>query len=447
MNPVEQNSEKARSDSGPLKILCVEDSDTDFLLVKNYLNDSHLDPRPLLCRVRALAEALTALERTNCYDPFDIILLDLSLPDSLGADTYTRIAESAPLSPITILSGNDDRQLAVNLVHRGAQDYLPKDSLNSELLTRSILYGLERQRSRIGMAELNTRLIKAAEDLRAAQMQLIQAEKLDSLGRLAAGVAHEVKNPLATIQLGVDFFRRKVDLIGESGGTLVEHMQQAIERADKIIRGMVDFSREETLQPEDSDINRVVRAAHRLIQHEITRASVHIIEQFTNPIPAVHIDRSKIEQVFINVMMNAIQAMKSINGSEGPKTLHIRTYFEQMAAIERDEGRRQFDRLRTEDRVVVIEIRDEGPGVAEEKISRIFEPFYTTKPTGEGTGLGLSVVRNIVDLHGGHIDVKNVESPRGLCVRIYLKAVTLPGPGGAIEVSKTHQANQPQTHP
>jgi signal transduction histidine kinase len=144
-------------------------------------------------------------------------------------------------------------------------------------------------------------------------------------------------------------------------------------------------------------------------------------------------------------MMNAIQAMKSVNGNKERKTLHIRTFFEQMAAIERDEGRRQVDRLRTDDRVVVIEIRDEGPGVSEEKINRIFEPFYTTKPTGEGTGLGLSVVRNIVDLHGGHIEAKNVESPRGLCVRIYLKAVTLARPDVAIEVSKTQQANQHET--
>ena len=435
MSLVEQKPELTDPVSDPLTILCVEDNDADFLLLKDYLNDSYLNPRPLLCRVRTLAEALSALERTNGDDPFDIILLDLSLPDSIGSNTYLRIAESAPNSPVTILSGNDDRDLAVDMVHRGAQDYLPKDSLNAELLTRSILYGLERQRSRIEMAELNTRLVKAADDLRLAQMQLIQAEKLDSLGRLAAGVAHEVKNPLATLQLGVDFFRRKVDLIGESGVILVVHMQQAIERADKIIRGMVDFSREETLQPEDSNINRVVRAAHRLIQHEITRASVQIVEQLTDPIPAVHIDKSKMEQVFINVMMNAIQAMKSANGTDkGRKTLHIRTFFERMRAIPRDEGRRQFDRLRTDDRVVVIEIRDEGPGVSEEKINRIFEPFYTTKPTGEGTGLGLSVVRNIVDLHGGHIEAQNVESPCGLCVRIYLKAVTLPRPGDAIEI-------------
>jgi signal transduction histidine kinase len=446
MSLVEQTLEEIDPDSGPLTILCVEDSDTDFLLLEYYLNDSFLNPRPLLCRVRTLAEALSALERTNGDDPFDIILLDLSLSDSLGSDTYIRIAELAPKSPVTILSGNDDLELAVNLVQRGAQDYLSKDSLNGELLTRSILYGLKRQRSRIEMAELNSRLVKSSEDLRAAQMQLIQAEKLDSLGRLAAGVAHEVKNPLATLQLGVDFFRRKMDLIGESGVILVDHMQHAIERADKIIRGMVDYSREEKLRPEDSNINRVVREAHRLIQHEVTRASVQIVEQFTDPIPAVHIDRSKMEQVLINVMMNAIQAMKSTNGGNHEcKTLHIRTSFERMTVIQRDEGRRQFDRLRTDDPVVVTEIRDEGPGVPEEKISRIFEPFYTTKPTGEGTGLGLSVVRNIVDLHGGHIEAKNLESPRGLCVRIYLKAVMLPGPGEATEVTKTQSANQLET--
>jgi signal transduction histidine kinase len=130
------------------------------------------------------------------------------------------------------------------MVHRGAQDYLPKDSLNAELLTRSILYGLKWQLGRIEMAELNSRLVKSSEDLRAAQMQLIQTEKLDSLGRLAAGVAHEVKNPLAALQLVVDFFRRKVDLIGESGGIIVDHMQQAIEGhlLDRLRGGPVELA-------------------------------------------------------------------------------------------------------------------------------------------------------------------------------------------------------------
>ncbi|MCP5549652.1 MAG: response regulator [Akkermansiaceae bacterium] len=413
---------------GRLRILCVEDNEGDFLLLREHLRDADLDPVPDLCRAATLAEAVETLGKENGEPPVDIVLLDLSLPDSLGPETLDRIAEVAPRTPVTILSGNADRELAVSMVQSGAQDYLPKDSLNGELLTRSILYALERQRSRRRLEDLNLRLHRATEDLKTAQMQLIQAEKLDSLGRLAAGVAHEVKNPLATLQLGVDYFRRRAGEMDESGVFMVDQMQQAIERADKIIRGMVDYSRDQTVQLKESNINRVARQALRLVNHELTRASVTVDEDFTDPIPAVRADEGKLEQVVINVLMNAIQAMGGQPAEDGGRgrTLHVGTFWDQLPKIERDEGLRHYERLRAQDHVVVLEIRDEGPGVPEDKINRLFEPFYTTKPTGEGTGLGLSVARNIVDLHHGHLEVRNVEDPRGLRVRILLKACDVP---------------------
>lgn len=410
-----------------LRILCLEDNEGDFILLREYLKDADIDPVPELVRAETMSEAKALLESPEKDSSFDVVLLDLSLPDSNGEESLSVLTGLIPRTPITILSGNDDRDLAVKMVKEGAQDYLPKDSLNSELLTRSILYAVERQRSRTEMAELNERLKKATEDLKTAQMLLIQAEKMDSLGRLSAGVAHEVKNPLATLQLGVNFFDRKSDVLGEAGEVMVSHMQDAITRADRIICGMVDYSRSDTLKLVPEDVNGVVRAALELVQHEAASSNVKVVVDLADSLPPALIDQGKLEQVIINLMLNAIQALKQSDSetpddSSEPGLLEIRTFQAKVEEIERDEGLRHFERIRAHDSVVVIEVRDHGPGIPKEKIGRIFEPFYTTKPTGEGTGLGLSVAKNIIDLHRGYIYVKNAEDGTGVQARILLKS-------------------------
>ncbi|HSJ02967.1 MAG: sensor histidine kinase [Verrucomicrobium sp.] len=412
-----QRASMGASDPGraQVRILCVEDNECDFLLLQEHLKDAPFDKLPALIHARSVSEAKVKILESEDL-PFHVILLDLNLPDSHGPDTYHRIRELAPQTAITILSGTTDHELALSFVQKGAQDYLPKDSINGDLLMRSILYAVERQRHRREMAELNERLGAAKLELETAQMQLIQAEKLDSLGRLAASVAHEVKNPLATIQMGVDYFHRRRSILGESASTMLDYMQEAISRAERIIHEMLDFSRSETLQLRPCSVNDLVTDAIHMVQHELTRRKVSVRTELTQQVPDVRADRSKLVQVIINLIINAAQAMP-----EGG-VVEVRTMYGELITMHRDEGLREMDLLRPGDMVVVMEVVDHGAGIPPEILRRIFEPFFTTKPTGEGTGLGLPVAKRIVELHRGHLQLKNLEEGHGIRVRVILKA-------------------------
>lgn len=412
--------------NAPLRILCVEDNEAYFVLLREYLREEAIQPEPELVRAGTLAEAVIILQAVKDSPPFDIVLLDLSLPDSTGVYTFDEISRASPDTPITVLSGTTDRELALTLVQHGAQDYLLKDEITGGILLRAILYARERHRLRLRMRNLNDELMRTSEELRNTQMHLIQAEKLDSLGRIAAGVAHEVKNPLATLQMGIDYCNNRSVALGEGGVAVLKCMQEAIDRADSIVREMLDFSRAGQLQMRPCPVNELLEGTLRLLSHEMVKRKITIVEELTEDIPEVKIDRGKIEQVLINLLMNAAQAMP-----EGG-IIKVRSMHAEIRETSRDEGLREMDRMRSGDEVIVIEVRDHGPGIPEDIMSRVFEPFFTTKPTGEGTGLGLSVSKRIVELHRGRLDVKNLEGPRGLRVRIILKALVQEEPGSTV---------------
>jgi PAS domain S-box-containing protein len=266
------------------------------------------------------------------------------------------------------------------------------------------------------------------EELIQAQLQLIQAEKLESVGRLAAGVAHEVKNPLAILLMGLDYLKGACGrgLGGEAEdrapagdddtvGTVIGAMRDAVERADTIVRGLVDFSANRQLNLVAQDVEGVIAQSLVLVKHELTNAHVTVLQERRacgdareeSRLPTVTLDTTKIQQVFVNLFMNAIHAM-----TDGG-TLTVRAYARRLTEAERetarDEGSRQAERFRVGDEVVIVEVDDTGTGIPPDKIGKIWDPFFTTKTTGRGTGLGLSVTRKIVELHDGSIVIANRE--------------------------------------
>lgn len=275
----------------------------------------------------------------------------------------------------------------------------------------------ERKQAELQLKELNDRLLRTNEELKQIQLQLIQAEKLESMGRLAAGVAHEVKNPLALLLLGVDYLDGAVTAEDPNVSIILADMREAISRAEKIIHGMVDFSSDRRLKLQRDHLNGIIQGAETLVKHELTRRSIVLHNHLAPNLAGVMVDRVRIEQVFVNILMNAIQAM----ADQGSGEIYVTTSARKLENMERDAGSRTADHLRGGDDVVVAEIRDTGPGVPPASFRKIFDPFFTTKATGEGTGLGLSVVKKIVDLHRGLLKVEN-NPDRGVTVTLILRA-------------------------
>ena len=292
-----------------------------------------------------------------------------------------------------------------------------RDTVGDRMLIVGISEDItERVKAREQLERLNRNLSEKNQELEATQLQLIQAEKMESVGRLAAGVAHEVKNPLALLLLGVEYLSSGINPGDPNVGEILVEMREAINRADKIIRGLVDFSSERQLALELTELPPLIEQTLLLVRHELTRNGVNVDIEFEKALPRVMIDGAKFEQVLVNLFMNAVHAMSE---TERPK-LEVIAYSEKLDKIPRDEGARTAHHLRSGDDVVILEVKDNGSGIPDKNLQKVFDPFFTTKATGIGTGLGLSVVCKIVELHGGLIEIRN-RLLGGVTVRIMLK--------------------------
>lgn len=249
--------------------------------------------------------------------------------------------------------------------------------------------------------------------LKETQLQLIEAEKLKTVGRLAAGVAHEVKNPLNVISLGAEYLHEQVKEPDELV-EIIQEMQQAVEKANKVIFQLLDYSSPHELCTDPENLNDIIEEVLAMLRHNFNEAQIEVITELEADLPLVAVDPQKMDQVFINLFLNAIGAM----GKGG--TLSVRSYCQQMKSTGSNVSGEMTELFRIGDRIVTVEISDTGHGIEEKSADKLFDPFYSTKSTGEGTGLGLTVTRSIIEMHRGIITLKSREDSPGARAIIHL---------------------------
>ncbi len=218
---------------------------------------------------------------------------------------------------------------------------------------------------------------------RRLEASLMQAGKLAAIGQLAAGVAHEINNPLTAINANAQMLQMVIPPDAEDYES-VELIARAGERAAQVVRGLLDFARQTQYSFQSADINTSIRQALDLVSYQLTAAGIKIITDLKPDLPHIDASLEHLQSVWLNLLINARDAM---NGSSRKQVIAIETKHDQ------DSGE------------ILVSVRDTGRGMNATQINHIFEPFYTTKEPGEGTGLGLATCHRIVEQHGGHIEV------------------------------------------
>jgi signal transduction histidine kinase len=373
----------------PLKLLIVENNKVDSKMLK-----AMLEKTPYGSFILNTCDSLSATLQLLKDEKFDVVLLDLNLQDSNGLETLQRLHAQFPDIPVVVNTGAYEDDLGLKAITQGAQDYLIKGKYLPYGLSKSLYYAIERKKA-------EQELLIAYTNLQEMQVQLIQAEKINVVGGLASGVAHEVKNPLATILYGIEYLNTKIDSQDEKIRLTLDSITQAAKKANRIIKDLLDFASLSIMQKRAEDIHEVLEQALKLISHQCENNGIEIVRSFTPNIPPLIIDKNRIEQVILDLILNAFYAMKS-GGRLSVSTL--------VKAYEDADGRSQNYKeleINDGDLVVIIDIDDTGSGINEENLNKIFDPFFTTRRAVGGVGLGLSIARTIMNNHHGHIIVSN----------------------------------------
>ncbi len=368
-------------------MLLVEDNDDYAAFVRAQLASRSMSVE----RVATAAAAVDAL----AHGTFDAVLLDLELPDSSGLCTVDRVRGTSDVLPLIVLTDSDDETMAVQVVQRGAQDCLVKSRTDVELLYRSIRYACER-------AEWRRDVVRREAEVR-------QSHKMEAIGRLAGGVAHDFNNVLTAIfgyaDLLIDQFTdddpRRADVL---------EIRRAAERAAALTRQLLAFSRKQITQPRVLSLNDVVLSLENLLSR-LVGEDISVVIRTSESLWNVRADPGQLEQVLMNLAANARDAMQE-GGTLSFETGDV--------AVEKagDPARPGLQA----GEFVTLTVSDTGSGVPEHVRLHIFEPFFTTKPEGKGTGLGLATVYGIVKQNGGGVYLDAGEK-KGTRFVIYLPRV------------------------
>ncbi len=321
-------------------------------------------------------ECLSVLEKKA----MDVVVLDVKMPGMSGIEALHHIKKKYPKIEVILLTGHATTQDGVEGIKAGAFDYLSKP-IELDHLLEKIKHAYDKIRR-------GEEKLKEAEFRKKMEQQMIATERLASLGTLAAGVAHEINNPLAIIKESAGWIKqilkkeelteipRRHDL-----DMALNKIEKGVERAKRITLQLLGFARKEDSVLAEVNLKKLADEAVQLVKREAADKDIEIVQEMDIPENIIWSDPYKLRQVVLNLLTNAIHA----TGSGGNVTIRLEPIAEEVALI----------------------VQDTGQGIPKENLERIFEPFFSTKPPGEGTGLGLFVARGIVEKLGGTIKVES----------------------------------------
>ncbi|MBF0432928.1 MAG: response regulator [Fibrobacteria bacterium] len=345
----------------------------------------------------------------------DVIITDFRMPQMTGVELLMEAKKLHPDIEGIMVTGESGENIAVDALRAGALDYISKPINLDDLLfsvTKAIdVINLNRTRlyrnrelkisqeiiARMN-EELERKIEERSEELNKVQVQLFQTSKLATLGEMAAGLAHEINQPLAGISLIVTNFRRfsaRNKLSQEILDEGLADIEESVKRMSEVIKHVRTFARQETMKIVEVDINNTIKSSLKLLSEQLRIHDIGIELNLDQELPKISGEPYQIEQVWINLISNARDAMDEKftkqKDTDYKKKLVITT---QQTANGKE---------------VEIIVKDNGPGLSKEKQTKIFEPFFTTKEVGKGTGLGLSISYGIIENHSGTIGIESIE--------------------------------------
>lgn len=368
-------------------VLVVEDDPASARVLSSILQQARY-------RVSVAESGMEAMRLLDEAETPDLLLLDWMLPGMSGLEVchQARLRWDAVALPILMVTARTDPESAYAAFDAGANDYIAKPFRAVEI------------RARIA-AHLRTK--RLVEERRRMDEHLRERERLSSLGLLASGVAHELNNPLAVIAGHAQLLlRRSADEVSQ------EHLREllgGVQRCMRIAGDLLGLARRRPVERAETDVGEVLRATLSLRERELRRAGVALALEVAEYAPRIRADAHQLQQVFLNLLLNAEQALRGLSG----RTLRISVREEPAAAspVPRAEGG-------APERWLAVDFFNDGPAIPPEALSRIFEPFFTTKGAEEGTGLGLPISLRIVREHGGELQAESGEA--GTTFRVWL---------------------------
>lgn len=386
----------------PLRVLVIEDNLVDQRILESMLTESP-HTTTFLKIAGTFSDAINLLSQHE----FEIVVLDLNLPDSRGTETLQKLNNLFPKVAIVVNTGAYEDELGLQTLSLGAQDFLLKGKYNAYVLNKVLHYCLERKRLEL---ELKT----VIDELKETQNQLILFEKMKVVGGLASGVAHEVKNPLATILYGVTYLSENIKVDHVNYHKVLSSIKEAANRANQIVTDLLDFSSLSKINQVATDINQLIDKGLDILHYELEQKKIRVSKDRPAQIQPLLIDANRIEQVIVNLILNAVQAMDPGGHLEiSARTFSLPGDLKGIVYL-------NSEYFKTGDQVAEIIFSDSGHGILDSDLNKIFDPFYTTRRAQGGVGLGLAVCKNIMDIHKGAIHIKN-RPTGGISVSLFFR--------------------------